>query len=127
MSTSLLVVSKLRLFHSPEEPRIWCFSIDPCMHMNIKITSSSTHILIMHLQLFYNLKNGIHIYCATLLHYSELAKRGCKSRNTYNNEQYKIYKIVEGVSIHDIVHDVYPSFQSDDLEKKDIVILHDHA
>lgn len=34
---------------------------------------------------------------------------------TYNNEQYKIYKIVEGVSVHDIVHDIYPSFQGDDL------------
>lgn len=40
-------------------------------------------------------------------------------RGTYNNEQYKIYKIVEGVSVHDVVHDVYPSFQSDDLERKD--------
>lgn len=40
-------------------------------------------------------------------------------RDTYNNEQYKIYKIVEGVSVHDVVHDVYPSFQSDDLERKD--------
>lgn len=50
---------------------------------------------------------------------SELAKRGCKSRDTYNNEQYKIYKIVEGVSVHDVVHDIYPSFQSDDLERKD--------
>ena len=34
---------------------------------------------------------------------------------TYYNEQYKIYKIVERVSIHDIVHDVHPSFQRDDL------------
>lgn len=36
-------------------------------------------------------------------------------RGTYDNEQYKIYKIVEGVSVHDIVHDIYPSFQCDDL------------
>lgn len=38
-------------------------------------------------------------------------KQGC----TYDNKQYKIYKIVEGVSIHDIVHDIHPSLQCDDL------------
>lgn len=48
-------------------------------------------------------------------------------RDTYNNEQYKIYKIVEGVSVHDVVHDVYPSFQSDDLERKDTGYLIRHA
>lgn len=35
--------------------------------------------------------------------------------DTYNNEQYKIYKIVEGVRIHDVVHDIHPSLQRDDL------------
>lgn len=39
---------------------------------------------------------------------------------TYNNEQYKIYKIVEGVSIHDIVHDIDPSLQCDDLVEETI-------
>lgn len=34
---------------------------------------------------------------------------------TYNNKQYKIYKIVEGVCVHDVVHDIDPSFQCDDL------------
>lgn len=72
-------------------------------------------------------KYRFHIYCATLLQDSELAKRGCKSRNTYNNEQYKIYKIVEGVSVHDVVHDVYPSFQSDDLERKDKWLFYMHV
>lgn len=38
--------------------------------------------------------------------------------DTYDNEQYKIYKIVEGVSIHDIVHDIDPSFQCDNLVRK---------
>lgn len=37
---------------------------------------------------------------------------------TYDNEQYKIYKIVEGVCIHDIVHDIDPSFQCDNLVMK---------
>lgn len=65
-----------------------------------------------------NFKNGFHISGVTLLKDSELPERGNKSRHTYYNEQYKIYKIVEGVRIHDVVHDVYPSFQSDDLQRK---------
>lgn len=80
-----------------------------------------------HLQLFRHLKNGFHIDCATLLQDSKLAKIWCKSRDTYNNEQYKIYKIVEGVSVHDVVHDVYPSFQSDDLERKDKWFIYVHV
>lgn len=36
---------------------------------------------------------------------------------TYYNKQYKIYKIVKGVGIHNVIHDVHPSFQSNNLQK----------
>ncbi len=35
---------------------------------------------------------------------------------TYYNKQYKIYKIVKGVGIHNVIHDVHPSFQSNNLQ-----------
>lgn len=37
---------------------------------------------------------------------------------TYYNKQYKIYKIVKGVGIHNVIHDVHPSFQSNNLQKQ---------
>lgn len=43
---------------------------------------------------------------------------GGNAISTYDNKQYKIYKIVEGVSIHDIVHDIHPSLQCDDLVER---------
>jgi hypothetical protein len=36
---------------------------------------------------------------------------------TYDDEQYKVDEVVEGVSIHYIVHDLYPAFQGDHLER----------
>lgn len=35
---------------------------------------------------------------------------------TYYNKQYKIYKIVKGVGIHYVIHDVHPSFQCNNLQ-----------
>jgi len=40
-----------------------------------------------------------------------------QSKYTYYNKQYKIYKIVKGVGIHNVIHDVHPSFQSNNLQK----------
>lgn len=48
----------------------------------------------------------------------EIYSTGLEQFSTYDNKKYKIYKIVEGVSVHDIVHDIYPSFQSNDLKKE---------
>lgn len=38
------------------------------------------------------------------------------SLDTYYDEQDKIDEVVEGVSIHHIVHDLHPAFQSDHLQ-----------
>lgn len=35
--------------------------------------------------------------------------------NTYNDEEDEIDEVVEGVGIHDIVHDLHPAFQCDHL------------
>lgn len=36
---------------------------------------------------------------------------------TYDDQQDEVDKIVEGVSVHDKVHDVHPAFQRDHLEE----------
>lgn len=40
-----------------------------------------------------------------------------KWSGTYNDQQDEVDKIVEGVSVHDEVHDVHPALQSDHLER----------
>jgi len=34
---------------------------------------------------------------------------------THNNQEDEVDEVVEGVCVHDKVHDVYPAFQCDDL------------
>lgn len=41
----------------------------------------------------------------------------CVCVNTYYNEKNKIDEVVEGVCIHHIVHDVYPTLQSNYLNE----------
>lgn len=44
--------------------------------------------------------------------------RGEGACSTYNDEQNEVDEVVEGVSIHNIIHDLHPTLQSDDLEKR---------
>lgn len=41
----------------------------------------------------------------------------CVCLNTYYNEEDEVDEVVEGMRIHDIVHDVYPTFQSNYLNE----------
>lgn len=38
---------------------------------------------------------------------------------TYDDEEYKIDEVVEGMRIHDVVHDFHPALQRDHLHKTD--------
>lgn len=37
---------------------------------------------------------------------------------TYNNQQDEVDEVVEGMSIHHVVHDLHPALQSDHLSRK---------
>lgn len=39
--------------------------------------------------------------------------------STYDDEQNEVDEVVEGVGVHDIVHDLHPTFQGDDLQGGD--------
>lgn len=36
--------------------------------------------------------------------------------STYNDKQNEVDEVVEGVGIHDVVHDLHPTFQGDHLQ-----------
>lgn len=36
--------------------------------------------------------------------------------STYDDEQNEVDEVVEGVGIHDVVHDLHPTFQGDHLQ-----------
>ncbi len=38
---------------------------------------------------------------------------------TYNDEEYEVDEVVEGMSVHDVVHDLHPALQRDHLHKPD--------
>lgn len=42
----------------------------------------------------------------------------CELRVTYDNQQDEVDEVVEGMSIHHIVHDLHPALQSDHLQSK---------
>lgn len=39
----------------------------------------------------------------------------CSPKATHNDQEDEVDEVVEGVCIHDKVHDVHPAFQRDDL------------
>lgn len=48
---------------------------------------------------------------------------------TYDDEEDEIDEVVEGVSVHDVVHDVHPTLQCDDLKpvQRFHVVTSDHV
>lgn len=36
--------------------------------------------------------------------------------STYDDEQNEVDEVVEGVGVHDIIHDLHPTFQGDHLQ-----------
>lgn len=53
-------------------------------------------------------------------HLSSNARRTpCSPKATHNDQEDEVDEVVEGVCIHDKVHDVHPAFQRDDLMETD--------